>query len=237
MITSGKAETRSSSPAGRVSLSAVRARSAADCRRSSPADGSGGSIPPVIPRPYHQRRHQRATQRTWKVHGTRPLVCNRFYRIGRFPPNSTACELCSRCRAARSCSGHRGEPCHDFLDLSRQYTHRRFRQCLSGTPGCSMRDRILIRDSSTYTLRGNCAVRRTTVAGTYGGTAITSIRVTRKTANTPPIDHTCLLEDTWEHEHVAIDAGRTRQVRQRLAGPKAASGQTSNAKVAMMPNQ
>ncbi len=38
-----------------------------------------------------------------------------------------------------------------------------------------MRDRILIRDSSTHTLRGNCAVRRTTVAGTYGGTAITKV--------------------------------------------------------------
>lgn len=133
------------------------------------------------------------------------------------PSNSTSCELCSRCRAARSCSSHRGEPCHDFLDLSCQHAHRRFRQCLSGTPGCSMRDCILIRDSSTYTLRGNCAVRRNTVAGTYGGTAITSIRVTRKTANTPPIDHACLLKDTWGHEHVAIDAGRTRQVRQRLA--------------------
>ena len=33
------------------------------------------------------------------------------------PSNSTSCELCSRCRAARSCSSHRGAPCHDFLDL------------------------------------------------------------------------------------------------------------------------
>ena len=53
----------------------------------------------------------------------------------------------------------------NFLDLSSQYTHCRFWQRLSRASGCSVRGHILARDSLTYMLRDNCAVRRATVAG------------------------------------------------------------------------